>query len=148
MIKHFFFCRMNIYWRKIYILFVTNIFFVKIYFWNEIYIFYIFSYIFLCTKSFLSVKKFFIIKLFFHIKTFFSANNVYFVKNTNIFFKKKFFFFQLSFATNEQPCLVCSVHFSPWFFHLGKCLRNEHCLDYSCSSFFKSRSLKKAGSPW
>ena len=41
-------------------------------------------------------------KFFFHIKLFFSANNVYFVKNTNIFSKKKFFF-QLSFATNEQP---------------------------------------------
>ena len=36
------------------------------------------------------------------MKTFFSANNVYFVKNTNIFSKKKIFF-QLSFATNEQP---------------------------------------------
>ena len=35
------------------------------------------------------------------MKTFFSANNVYVVKN--IFFQKKNFFFQLSFATNEQP---------------------------------------------
>ena len=35
------------------------------------------------------------------MRTFFSANNVYFIKNTNIFSKKKFFF-QLSFATNEQ----------------------------------------------
>ena len=35
------------------------------------------------------------------MKTFFSANNGYFVKITNIFSKKNFFF-QLSFATNEQ----------------------------------------------
>ena len=35
------------------------------------------------------------------MRTFFSANNVYFIKNTNIFSKK--IFFQLSFATNEQP---------------------------------------------
>ena len=35
------------------------------------------------------------IKLFFHIKLFFSANNAYFVKNTNIFSKKKFFCFNL-----------------------------------------------------
>ena len=59
-----------------------------------------------------SVKKVFSVKkkkkininFFFHIKLLFSANNayfVYFVKNTNIFSKKKFFF-QLSFATNEQ----------------------------------------------
>ena len=40
------------------------------------------------------------------------------------------------------------VHFSSWFFHLGKCLRHEHCLDYRRSSFFKTRSFKKAGSPW
>ena len=41
-------------------------------------------------------------KLFSPHKTLFSANNLYFVKNTNIK-KKKNFFFQLSFATNEQP---------------------------------------------
>ena len=35
------------------------------------------------------------------MRTFFSANNVYFIKNTNIFSKK--IFFQLSFAANEQP---------------------------------------------
>ena len=33
---------------------------------------------------------------------FFSANNVYFVKN-KYFFKEKKIFFELSFATNEQP---------------------------------------------
>ena len=54
-----------------------------------------------------SVKKAFSVKknqynFFFLIKLFFSANNVYFVKNTSIFSKKKSFF-QLSFATNEQP---------------------------------------------
>ena len=48
--------------------------------------------------------KRFNIKYFLPIKTFFSANNVYFVKNTNNFFKKKKKNFQLSFATNEQPC--------------------------------------------
>ena len=47
---------------------------------------------------FFSIKK-----VFLHIKTFFSANNVHFVKNTNIFSKKYIYFFQLSFATNEQP---------------------------------------------
>ena len=57
-----------------------------------------------------SIKKAFSIKknqynFFFHIKLFFSANNVDFVKNTNIF-SKKIFFFQLSFATNEQPYLT------------------------------------------
>ena len=49
-----------------------------------------------------SVKNIFIIKLFFHIKRFLFANNVYFVKSTTIFSKKNCFF-QLSFATNEQP---------------------------------------------
>ena len=47
------------------------------------------------------MKKNLNIKHFFHIKTFFSANNVYFVKNTNIF--SKTIFFQPSFAANEQP---------------------------------------------
>ena len=42
------------------------------------------------------------------MRTFFSANNVYFIKNTNIFSKKKVFF-QLSFATNEQPYTVSSA---------------------------------------
>ena len=43
----------------------------------------------------------------FHIKRFFSANNIYFVKHTNIyvFFN---FFFRFSFATNEQPHLITS----------------------------------------
>ena len=64
------------------------------------YIFFTFSFILSFT-----VKKLFIIKLFLQIKTFFSANNVYFVK-TNIFSKKKIFFFQLNFTTNEQPYLL------------------------------------------
>ena len=38
------------------------------------------------------------------------------------------------------------VHFCSWFFHLEKF--HEHCLDYTCSSFFKTRSFKKASSPW
>ena len=54
-----------------------------------------------------SVKKVFSVKknqnFFFHVKLFFSANNVYFVKNTNLFSEKKIFFFQPSFATTEQP---------------------------------------------
>ena len=54
------------------------------------YIFYTFSFIFFSVK-----------KSFFPIKTFFSANNVYFVKNTNIVSKKKKI--QFRFATNEQP---------------------------------------------
>ena len=81
---------MNIYLKKIFILFVTQAFSVeKIYFSNKIYIFYIFIYIFLCKKVFFS-KIFIQYKTFSHIKTFFSANNVYFVKNANIFSKKKF----------------------------------------------------------
>ena len=36
------------------------------------------------------------------MKRFFSANNVYLVKNKNISQKKQTFF-QLNFATNEQP---------------------------------------------
>ena len=52
---------------------------------------------------FLHFHLYFPYKIFFPSKSiFFSANNVYFVKNTNIF-SKKIFFFQLSFATNEQP---------------------------------------------
>ena len=95
MIKKTFFCRMNIYLRKIYILFVTQTFSVQKYIFEMRCIFFnIFIYIFLC-------KKFFIKTFFFHIKTFFPANNVYFVKSTNIFSKQNFFF-QLSFATNEQ----------------------------------------------
>ena len=42
---------MNICLRKIYILYVTNIFCKKIYFSNEIDIFYIFIYSFLCKKK-------------------------------------------------------------------------------------------------
>ena len=53
---------MNKYLRKIYILFVTNIFCVKVCFWNEIYIFYIFIYIFLCQKSFFPYKNIFFCK--------------------------------------------------------------------------------------
>ena len=87
-----FFCRMNIYLRKIYIC-SKNIFCIKIYFSNEIYIFYIFIYIFLCRKIFFSVKQFFNISLVFQIKTFFSGNNAYFVKNR--YFSKKHFFFLL-----------------------------------------------------
>ena len=45
-------------------------------------------YIFLHFHLYFFLQK----NIFFHIKTFFSANNVYFVKNTNIFSKKKFFF--------------------------------------------------------
>ena len=95
------FCRMNICLIKVfYGACDTSIFCIKMYFSNEIHIFYIFIYILLCKKVF-SVKRFFNIKCFFHIKTFFSANNVYFVKSENI--SSKIIFFQLSFATNEQP---------------------------------------------
>ena len=74
------------------------IFWIKKYFSKEIYIFLIF-----CKKSFFSKQKKNQYIFFFHIKWSFSANNVYFAKNTNIFSKKKKIFFQLSFATNEQP---------------------------------------------
>ena len=65
------------------------------------YIFFKFSFIFFSVKKVFFSKRFFNVKLFFHIKKVFSVNNVYFSKNTNIFLKQ--FFFQLSFATNEQP---------------------------------------------
>ena len=67
------------------------------------YISFTFSFIFFSVKKDFFHKNFFNIKLFFHIKTFFSANNIYCVKNTNIFSKKKNSL-QLSFATTEQPC--------------------------------------------
>ena len=57
---------------------------------NDIYIFYTFIYIFLCKKGFVSKKKI-QYKTFFPNKNIFSANDVYFVKNTNIFSEKIFF---------------------------------------------------------
>ena len=82
MIKKIFLHNEYIYSRKIYFICNTNILCIKIYLSNDIYIFYIFIYVFLC-------------------KNIFSANNVYFVKNK--YLKKTIIFFQLSFATNEQP---------------------------------------------
>ena len=61
------------------------------------YFFYIFIYIFL-------YKKF-----FFHIRTFFSANNVYFVKNTNIFSKKKKIFFYLVLQQMNNHACECAT---------------------------------------
>ena len=72
-------------------------------------IYFTFSFIFFSVKNFSFSKKIFCYKIFFPLKFFFSANNVCFVKNTNIFSKKKFFF-QLSFETNEQPYLY-TKHF-------------------------------------
>ena len=66
------------------------IFWIKKYFSKEIHIFLIF-----CKKSFFSKQKKNQYIFFFHIKLSFSANNVYFAKNTNIFSKKKKFFFNL-----------------------------------------------------
>ena len=68
-----------------------------------------FSFIFFSVKNFSFSKNIFCYKIFFPLKFFFSANNVCFVKNTNIFSEKKFFF-QLSFETNEQPYLY-TKHF-------------------------------------
>ena len=56
------------------------------------YIFFTTSYIFFSIKKVFFSKKNFHCNFFFQIKTFFSANNVYFVKNTNIFSKKKIVF--------------------------------------------------------
>ena len=84
MIKKIFFCRMNIYLRNIDILFVTQTFSVSKYISEMRYIVFTFSFIFFSIKIF-----------FFRIKTFFSVNNVYFVKSTNIFSNKIFFFFNL-----------------------------------------------------
>ena len=33
-------------------------------------------------------------------------------------------------------------------FHLGECLHHEHCLNYTYSYFFKTKSFKKASSAW
>ena len=65
------------------------------------YIFFTFSFIFFSVKESFFSKKNFQYKTFFPQKNNFSANNIYFVKNTNIF--SKIFFFLLSFAINEQP---------------------------------------------
>ena len=112
MIKDFFLQNeYNIFKKDLYFIWNTNIFCVIIYFWSEIYIFYIFSYIFLCKSVFFS-KKIFRYGTVFPYKFFFSANNVYFVKNTNIF-SKKTIFSQLSFAANEQPYSKwrkCQIH--------------------------------------
>ena len=77
------------------IFFLQNEYIFSGYFSNEIYIV-----LFSVKKAF--PEKKININFFFLIKLFFSANNVHFAKNTNIF-SKKHFFFQLSFATNEQP---------------------------------------------
>ena len=62
---------------------------------------------FFSVKKVIFSKKKFNIKLFFHIKRFFSANNVYLVKNKNIFQKKNKLFFnlvlqQMNNHSNEQ----------------------------------------------
>ena len=62
---------------------------------------------FFSVKKVILSKKKFNIKLFFHIKRFFSANNVYLVKNKNIFQKKNKLFFnlvlqQMNNHSNEQ----------------------------------------------
>ena len=94
MIKNIFFLKNEyIFKKELYFIGNTNIFCVKIYFWKR-YI-YIFTFLFI----FFSVKKVLFSKKPFHykkkIQNFFSANNAYFVKNTNIFSKKKFFCFNL-----------------------------------------------------
>ena len=69
--------------KDLYFVCHTNIFCVKCI--SEMrHIFFIFSFIFFSAKKVFFRKKNFNYKTFFHIKTFFSANNVYFVKNTNI----------------------------------------------------------------
>ena len=82
------------------------------------YIFFTFSFIFFSVKKVFFSKKIFNIKLFFHIKTFFSANNVYFVKNTNIFSKKKFCFFNLvlqQMNNHSRSIVAAGTHFFATF---------------------------------
>ena len=107
----FFICRINIYLRKIYILFVTQTFSVQKYISEMRYKFFTFSFIFFSVKRGFFSKIYFHIKLFFLIKIFFSANNVYFLKNTNSFSKAICLFFQISFATNEQPLKTATLFF-------------------------------------
>ena len=83
---------MSIYLRKIYILFITQIFSAQKYISQMRYIIFTFSFIFFSVKKIFFSENIFQYKTFFPYKNIFSANNVYFVKNTNIF-KKKFFFF-------------------------------------------------------
>ena len=99
--KACFFCRVNIYFRKIYILFVAQTFVSEMSKYVSKYVSEMRCILFTFSFIFFSIKKVFFSKKHFHCKTFFPANNVYFVKNT-FFFKKKIMF-QLSFATNEQP---------------------------------------------
>ena len=61
---------------------------------------------FFVKKAFSLKKKKSQYKFFFHIKLFFSANNVYFVKNTNIF-SKKIFFFNLALQQMNNHTLQC-----------------------------------------
>ena len=62
---------MNIYLRKIYILFVTKIFSVEKYISEMRYIFFTFSFVFFSVKKVFFSKQIFKYKTFFHIKAFF-----------------------------------------------------------------------------
>ena len=88
MIKKFFLQNEYMFKKELYFVCNTNIFSIKIYLSNEIHIFYIFA----LQKKFFSVKKIFQYITFFPHKNIFSANNVHFVKNTNIFSENKIFF--------------------------------------------------------
>ena len=59
---------------------------------------------------FIFCKKVFSVT-FFHITLFFSANNVYFVKNTNIFSKKKKFCFNLVLQEMNIRCSMKQMFF-------------------------------------
>ena len=116
MINKIIFCRMNIYLRKIYILFVTQTFSVQKYISEMRYIFF---YIFIYTYLF--------------IYLFFSANNVYFVKN-KYFFKKKYFFFNLVLQQMDNHrfqdlCIALCTRFS--------ILCSKIVLMFSLGIFFK-----------
>ena len=103
---------------------------------------YIFLTFILIIYKFFSVKKIFIIKLFFHIKTFFSANNVYFVKNTNIFSKIIFFVVLQHLLENmavSVPDLACELYDIVPSFHLKVTFMRFAFIIAICNMYKKSR---------
>ena len=58
-----------------------------------------------------------------------------------------FWTIQVNFKTFHDICLgfcfVCWFHFSSGFFHLGKCQRHEHFLDYTYSYFSKQEVSRR-----
>ena len=114
------------------------------------YVYFTFSFLFFFVKKVFSSKKFFNIKSFFHIKTFFSANNVCFVKNTNIF-SKKIFFFNLVLQQMNKHIFKPINGLNPNFikdilsFKLNAIVRPNAILKAHKSAMFEDKSLITQG---